>query len=317
MMALGDSQDKVSALDSRSTGTTSVMETPSPAAKDKSRHRCIGKKAAGASSPTAKTAVDGCLFSADEQQKDQTFDLPITPEPVAKRRRTGPRDKAAQELGAEATRLEAVARALELQASKAKNDAQEARKSAQAMAQEAAELIAAACKAKTTAEEAARRAERAQLEKTPEGRAAAKEQDKLDKKAAAAHTRDAKSAAKEEAAATRSTIKDIGDAIKDSMVISKSRGMWSVPPGNLSFRNITFGVFKELFGRGRCAFTPVNNCESDPTISLVTKDAASIFGSTKVRGGSMYATFVISSLRATYIPAQQRLAIAYQTDDGF
>ena len=37
----------------------------------------------------------------------------------------------------------------------------------------------------------------------------------------------------------------------------------------------------------------------------------------EVRGGSMYATFVISSLRANYIPATGQLSISYDTDMGF
>jgi hypothetical protein len=171
--------------------------------------------------------------------------------------------------------------------------------------------------AKRTAEEAKRKAERTQLETTTEGRAAAKAQDKADQKAAKEAERIQKLREKEEAAANRSAIKNMGDAIKSSMVIAKRGGMWEVPPGNVSFKNVSFSTFKELFGRGRCSFTPVNYCQSDPTISVGTKDAASIFGSTKVRGGSMYATFVIRSMRATYVTAEKRLTIAYDTDCGF
>lgn len=39
--------------------------------------------------------------------------------------------------------------------------------------------------------------------------------------------------------------------------------------------------------------------------------------SREVRGGSMYATYVISSLRASYVPATGQLNISYSTDMGF
>ncbi len=39
--------------------------------------------------------------------------------------------------------------------------------------------------------------------------------------------------------------------------------------------------------------------------------------SREVRGGSMYATYVITSLRASYVPATGQLNISYSTDMGF
>ena len=52
-------------------------------------------------------------------------------------------------------------------------------------------------------------------------------------------------------------------------------------PGSVSFKNIKFDIFKELFSRGRCNYVPVNFCVSDASIAVTSKDAASIFGSTK------------------------------------
>ena len=49
----------------------------------------------------------------------------------------------------------------------------------------------------------------------------------------------------------------------------------------MSFKNIKFDIFKELFSRGRCNYVPVNFCVSDASIAVTSKDAASIFGSTK------------------------------------
>eukprot|EP00933_Yihiella_yeosuensis_P041128 TRINITY_DN35560_c0_g1_i1.p1 TRINITY_DN35560_c0_g1~~TRINITY_DN35560_c0_g1_i1.p1 ORF type:complete len:267 (+),score=78.42 TRINITY_DN35560_c0_g1_i1:55-855(+) len=262
-------------------------------------------------SPAPKRA--GNDLAVDEKQTGEE----TTPAPVAKKRRMGARDKAAQAVATEADELEEQAQEWEKKALEAAAEAEDATKRAQRLSEQAASIKAKAEQAREAASEAKTRADRAKLEATKEGRAALKVQDKADKKAAKEADQAQKLKEKHEAAASRSIIKNIGDSIKASMVISKRGGMWSVPPGSLSFRNIPYSTFQELFSRGRCAFTPANYCESDPTISVVTKDAASIFGATKVRGGSMYATFVISSMRVTYIPAQKQLSIAYNTDYGF
>jgi len=239
-----------------------------------------------------------------------------TPGPVTKRRRTGAREKAVQSLAAEAAELGEKAEAMSLRASQAKAAAEEAMRRATVMAKEAAELESQA-EAQKLAPDDRSKAERAELETTKEGRAAVKAQDAAEKRTAAEAARMKKLQEKQDAAASRKAIKDMGDAIKSSMVISKRGGMWEVPPGSVSFRNVSFSTFMTLFARGRCSFTPTNYCQNDPTISVYTKDAASIFGSTKVRGGSMYATFVITSMRATFIPAKGSLCISYDTDHGF
>jgi predicted metal-dependent phosphoesterase TrpH len=51
--------------------------------------------------------------------------------------------------------------------------------------------------------------------------------------------------------------------------------------GSVSFKNVKFGVFKELFSRGRCCYVPTNFCNSDASITVTSKDAAAIFGATK------------------------------------
>jgi len=244
-------------------------------------------------------------------------DADPTPGPVTKRRRTGVREKAVQSLAAEAAELGEKAEATSLRASQAKAAAEEAMRRATVMAKEAAELESQAAEAQKLALDARGKAERAELETTKEGRTAVKAQDAAEKRAATEAARTKKIQEKQDVAASRKAIKDMGDAIKSSMVISKRGGMWEVPPGSVSFRNVSFSTFMTLFARGRCSFTPTNYCQNDPTISVYTKDAASIFGSTKVRGGSMYATFVITSMRATFIPAKGSLSISYDTDHGF
>eukprot|EP00931_Biecheleriopsis_adriatica_P065715 TRINITY_DN40200_c0_g1_i1.p1 TRINITY_DN40200_c0_g1~~TRINITY_DN40200_c0_g1_i1.p1 ORF type:complete len:305 (+),score=67.50 TRINITY_DN40200_c0_g1_i1:54-968(+) len=273
----------------------------------------VAKRAVDTPSPTSKRRGASTASTADTSREPES----TTPAPVVKRRRTGPRDKAAQKLAAEAAQLASAAENLEAEAAAAKTAADEAMQYAQTLVRKAAELKDCADDAKKVAEEAHCKAERAQLEVTKEGRDELKARDKAEKQAAKKRDQHQKLKEREETAASRTAIKNMGDAIKASMVIAKRGGVWEVPPGNVSFRNVTFNTFQTLFARGRCSFTPVNYCQSDPTISVVTKDAASIFGSTKVRGGSMYATFVITSMRATYVPATMRLTIAYDTDHGF
>ena len=88
------------------------------------------------------------------------------------------------------------------------------------------------------------------MEITAEGRAHAKEQDKVTKNAAAVAAAAQKQQDKAEAAATRSAIKDVGDAIKGSVRIAKVGGMWTVLPGSLSFPDISFHTFNVLIARG-------------------------------------------------------------------
>ena len=171
--------------------------------------------------------------------------------------------------------------------------------------------------AKAAARAGRQQADRAELSTTKEGRESLKVQDKAEKQEAKEAFKARQQAYKEQMAEARSTIKRIGGSIKASMVICKRAGMWEVPPGSVSFKNVKFGIFKELFSRGECTYVPENFCESDASIVVTSKTAASIFGASKVRGGSMYASFVIDSIRASYMPATGHLNISYTTDMGF
>eukprot|EP00435_Cladocopium_sp_Y103_P047218 s1502_g13.t2 len=229
----------------------------------------------------------------------------------------GRKSKEAEDMASTATKLELQAEEACLEATTAEKAALEAMERTQTLRAMAEALAKRAETAKAMAQEARQRAERAELATTKEGRDALKVQDKAEKQAAKEAEKARKQAEKEEAAAALGVIKRIGDTIKASMVICKRGGMWEVPPGSVSFKNVKFGVFKELFSRGRCSYVPTNFCNSDASIVVTSKDAAAIFGATKVRGGSMYATFVISSLRANYIPATGQLSISYSTEMGF
>lgn len=255
-------------------------------------------------SPASKRLHDGGEPEASES----------TPAPVAKRPRTGARDKVATALSAEAAELQQAADASLALAAEAEQEAVDAMEHAKAMAKRAADLNAVAAKAKESAEQAKKKAERADLERTVEGRALAKQQDKTFKKEAREAAKNEKQNEKNQAAKVRAALKEIGDSIKGSMRIAKVGGMWSVPPGNVSFKGVSFEVFRSIFCRGRCAYSPENFGPLDSAISLTTKDAAAIFGSTKVVGGSMYATFTITTMRATYLPGKQQLTISYDTN---
>mmetsp|Transcript_104108 Transcript_104108/g.184859 ORF Transcript_104108/g.184859 Transcript_104108/m.184859 type:complete len:286 (-) Transcript_104108:101-958(-) len=267
--------------------------------------------------PVEASAMETPSPSAKRAAAEQGEAADPTPGHVTKRPRTGARVKASQALAAEAEELAKMAELAGSRAAQAKVAAEEARRHAEALAQEASSLELQAAEAEKCAKEAKEKAERAELEMTKEGRAQAKAKDVADRRAAAEASRNQKLQEKQEAAASRTAIKNMGDAIKASMVISKRGGMWEVPNGSVSFRNVAFSTFKTLFGKGRCSFTPANFCENDASISVLTKDAASIFGSTKIKGGSMYATFVITKMRATFIPAKGSLVIAYETTEGF
>lgn len=229
----------------------------------------------------------------------------------------GRKSKEAEDMASNAKKLELQAEEACQEATTAEQAALEAMERAQTLRATAEASAKRAETAKAVAQEARQRAERAELATTKDGRDALKVQDKAEKQAAKEAEKARKQAEKEEAAEARGVIKRIGDTIKASMVICKRGGMWEVPPGSVSFKNVKFGVFKELFSRGRCCYVPTNFYNSDASITVTSKDAAAIFGATKVRGGSMYATFVISSLRANYIPATGQLSISYSTDMGF
>lgn len=177
-------------------------ETPSPASK--------------------RPAEDEESVSASRQ-----YELQATPTPVSKRRCAGLRDKAASAHAVEAAAAEAAAEAASstARADAAERDAREMQEHARVLAEMAVRLRAAANEAKMKAEEANKKAERAQLESTAEGRkflrAMSKEQEKADKKLALETARAQKHQEKDEAIATRSAIKSMGDTIKESLLLVK------------------------------------------------------------------------------------------------
>lgn len=235
---------------------------------------------------------------ADEKKrKDPEMGTPEQPKRARKK---------AEELQELASKLECQYQQKSQEARESERAAREAESQAQSL-----RAIAVACSeraelAKAAAAEARKQADRAELSTTKEGRDALKAQDKAEKQ-------EAKEATKAEAAQTRSTIKKIGDSLKDSMKICQRGGKYDVPSGSMSCENVKFGIFKELFARGNCNYSPQKFCESDLSIVVTSTDAASIFGTTKARGGSMYATWVITSFLANYIPASGQLTISYST----
>lgn len=273
-------------------------ETPSPASK--------------------RPAEDEESVSASRQ-----YELQATPTPVSKRRCAGLRDKAASAHAVEAAAAEAAAEAASstARADAAERDAREMQEHARVLAEVAVRLRAAANEAKMKAEEANKKAERAQLESTAEGRkflrAMSKEQEKADKKLALETARAQKQQEKDEAIATRSAIKSMGDTIKESLLLVKVQECGealSVQPGEVSFQNVLFSTFKAVFARGCCTCSPADFGESDASIRVVTEDAASIFGAAKVCGGVVPRAFSISQMAATYLPSSKLLTIAYDSN---
>jgi hypothetical protein len=114
------------------------------------------------------------------------------------------------------------------------------------------------------------------------------------------------------------SLKNIGDQLKDNLQICKRGGMWEVPDGSVNFSGVSFGLFRFMFGPLRAKLTPQDF--TPETVSIVGQlsgcDAGNVFGVTKIRGGSMYATYTIKRMTVSYQPLKQKLTIAYQMD-GF
>jgi len=114
------------------------------------------------------------------------------------------------------------------------------------------------------------------------------------------------------------SLKNIGDELKGSLQICKRGGMWTVPDGSVSFSGISLGLFRFVFGHFRAKMTPQEFTSETGSIvgHLSGGDAGHIFGVTKIRGGSMYATYTIQRMTVSYQPSKQKLTLAYQMD-GF
>merc|ERR1711920_641055 len=116
----------------------------------------------------------------------------------------------------------------------------------------------------------------------------------------------------------KASLKNIGDQLKGSLQICKRGGMWEVPDGSVNFSGVSFGLFRFMFGHFRAKLTPQDF--TPETVSIVGQlsgcDAGNVFGVTKIRGGSMYATYTIQRMTVSYRPLKQQLTLAYQMD-GF
>jgi len=116
----------------------------------------------------------------------------------------------------------------------------------------------------------------------------------------------------------KESLKNIGDQFKGSLQICKRGGMWEVPDGSVNFSGVSFGLFRFMFGHFRAKMTPQDF--TSETVSIVGqlsgRDAGNVLGVTKIRGGSMYATYTIQGMTVSYQPLKQKLTLAYQMD-GF
>mmetsp|Transcript_68115 Transcript_68115/g.121374 ORF Transcript_68115/g.121374 Transcript_68115/m.121374 type:complete len:300 (-) Transcript_68115:80-979(-) len=152
----------------------------------------------------------------------------------------------------------------------------------------------------------------------PADRAALKQKAKDDAKQ---QKIDAKKQAEEDkmkAKEYRVSLKNIGDTLKGSLQICKRGGMWEVPDGSVNFSGISLGLFQFMFGCFRAKLTPQDFTSETGSIvgHLSGADAGHVFGVTKIRGGSMYATYTIRRMTVSYQPSKQQMTLAYQMD-GF
>ena len=97
--------------------------------------------------------------------------------------------------------------------------------------------------------------------------------------------------------------------------------MWEVPDSSISFPGISLGLFCFMFGHFRAKMTPQDftseSCQGVPIVGQLSGgDAGQVFGVTKIRGGSMYATYTIQRMTVSYQPLKQKLTLSYQMD-GF
>merc|ERR1711862_881258 len=103
----------------------------------------------------------------------------------------------------------------------------------------------------------------------------------------------------------RVILKNMGDRLKSNLQICrfgpKRGGIWAVPDGQLRFNNVDCGLFKFIFGAQATESTPVIS------LKLSKAHAGSVFGVTKLRGGSMYAKFEVCAMSVTYRPREKTL----------
>ena len=152
----------------------------------------------------------------------------------------------------------------------------------------------------------------------PAERTALKQKEKEQTQQQKAQARQQAQKKKEQAKEYRRAVQDLGDHLKGSLQICKHGGMWVVPDGSVKFSNISLGLFCYMFGHLRQKMQPPDfNGKSGSVVATISgRDAGVVFGVSKIRSGSMYATHVIRRMMISYWPAQQQLTLEYQTD-GF
>ena len=150
----------------------------------------------------------------------------------------------------------------------------------------------------------------------PAERAALKQKEKEQAQQQKAEAKQQAQKQKEKAKEYRRAVQDLGDHLKGSLQICKHGGMWVVPDGSVKFSNISLGLFCYMFGHLRQKMQPPDfNAKSGSVVATISgEDAGGVFGVSKIRGGSMYATHVIRRMMISYRPAQQQLTLEYQTD---
>ena len=86
--------------------------------------------------------------------------------------------------------------------------------------------------------------------------------------------------------------------MKGNLQICKRGGMWEVPDGSVNLAGISLGLFRFMFGSFRAKLTPHDFTSNTGSIvgQLSGGDAGHVFGVTKIRGGSMYATYTIQRM---------------------
>lgn len=151
----------------------------------------------------------------------------------------------------------------------------------------------------------------------PAARAELKKKEKEAAQAEKIRARDQAKELKEQLAQFRVRKKDMGDRFKDNLQICKRGGMWEVPDGHISFKNISYALFIFLFGHLRSKFSGAS--KSSPVISFQLNQAESgtVFGVTKLRGGSMYAKFEVCSMSVTFHSSEGRLHLGYKMSEYF
>lgn len=153
--------------------------------------------------------------------------------------------------------------------------------------------------------------------KRAEDRAAAKLEAKTKRVEEKAAAKQAAQAAKEADKAARDVRKMIGDTLKGKLKGKKKRvngrRVYSVPGSTVIFQHMPPSEFDHLFS----AYGVTVKRNGSKCVALKAGQMQEIFGKTKCQGGSMYATFEISTANIVYERSQfsndMDLKITYKT----